>query len=194
VSYSAPFIAAAALLVALNPVVTPIALVLLAHAWIVPELHASRGAKVVRKLRRADAAAERTARGLLADLVDHAERDLLDLTGLVVERGRLGTWVIGEQGAVLVRPGGRRAHCYCIKVTDGQMPSSDRVAHLLLALRTDELGFATIANLVFSGACWRLHRRLDPPARPALAVACERAAAEARNAAPGAATRLAAGA
>jgi hypothetical protein len=61
-------------------------------------------------------------------------------------------------------------------------------------LRTDELGFATIANLVFSGACWRLHRRLDPPARPALAAACRRAATAAANATRGGTTRLAAGA
>jgi hypothetical protein len=171
VAYSAPFVAAAALLVALKPVVTPFALVLLAHAWVVPELHASRGSKVLRRLSRADATAERTAHGLLADLVNHAERDLLERTGLVVERGRLGMWIVGEEGAVLVRPGARRVHCYCVKVTERQLPSGDRIAHLLLALRTDELGFVTIANLVFSGACWRLERRLQPSARQALEAA-----------------------
>jgi hypothetical protein len=50
-------------------------------------------------------------------------------------------------------------------------------SHLLLALRADEAGFATIANLAFSGACWRLGRRLAPQAREALNVA--RAAARA---------------
>jgi hypothetical protein len=80
-------------------------------------------------------------------------------------------WLIGEAGALLVRPGGRRVHCYCVKVTDSNLPPSDRLAHLLLALRTDELGFATVANLAFSGASWRVRRRLPSPAREALAVA-----------------------
>ena len=44
----------------------------------------------------------------------------------------------------------------------------DRIAHLLLALRTDESGFATVANLAFSGARWRLRRRLPRRVRVAL--------------------------
>jgi hypothetical protein len=80
-------------------------------------------------------------------------------------------WLIGEAGAVLVRPGGRRVHCYCVKVPAPELPTGDRVAHLLLALRTDEMGFATVANLAFSGARWRLSRRLKAPARDALAPA-----------------------
>jgi hypothetical protein len=44
------------------------------------------------------------------------------------------------------------------------------VAHLLLALRADESGFATVANLSFSGAVWRLRRRLKPDARAALSA------------------------
>jgi hypothetical protein len=53
-------------------------------------------------------------------------------------------------------------------VPEPGLPSADRVAHLLLALREDEEGFATVANLAFSGAPWRLRRRLHPKARPAL--------------------------
>ena len=77
---------------------------------------------------------------------------------------------------MLVRPGGRRVHCYCVKATDPHLPSSDRIAHLLLALRADESGFATVANLAFSGARWRLRRRLPKRVRPALdgAVAAAR--------------------
>jgi hypothetical protein len=45
------------------------------------------------------------------------------------------------------------------------------VAHLLLALRADEEGFATVANLAFSGAPWRLRRRMHPRTRPALDAA-----------------------
>jgi hypothetical protein len=64
-------------------------------------------------------------------------------------------------------------HCYCVKATDPKLPPSDRLAHLLLALRTDEAGFATVANLAFSGARWRLRRRLAAPARVALDAATE---------------------
>jgi hypothetical protein len=60
---------------------------------------------------------------------------------------------------------------------DRQLPSGDRTAHLLLALRTDEAGLATVANLAFSGAGWRLRRRIPPSMRPALDAA--RAAARA---------------
>jgi hypothetical protein len=112
---------------------------------------------------------------LLGDLIDTAPRELHVRTGLVMERGRLGVWLVGEAGALLVRPGGRRVHCYCVKVTDHELPSSDRIAHLLLALRSDETGFATVANLAFSGAVWRLRRRLPVEMRPALRAAAEAA-------------------
>ena len=52
-----------------------------------------------------------------------------------------------------------------------ELPTGDRVAHLLLALRTDETGFATVANLAFCGARWRLERRLKAPVLDALAPA-----------------------
>ena len=122
-----------------------------------------------------------------------AARELHARTGLVQERGGLGTWLVGEAGALLVRPGGRRVHCYCVKATDPELPPSDRIAHLLLALRADEAGFATVANLAFSGAAWRLRRRLPNRARTALAaaVARERSAASANRSASGAARRTA---
>ena len=59
-------------------------------------------------------------------------------TGLVLERGAFGVWLVGEAGALLVR--GRRVHCWCVRATDPALPSSDRIAHLLLALRADEAG------------------------------------------------------
>jgi hypothetical protein len=87
----------------------------------------------------------------------------------VPERGRLGVWLVGEAGALLVC--GRRVHAFCVRVNDPDLPSADRIAHLLLALRGDEEGFATVANLSFSGARWRLRRRLAPAMRPALDAA-----------------------
>jgi hypothetical protein len=166
------------LLVALKPLTAPVALIALAHAWIIPELYAARGAGVVRAGRSSSAPeAERVALGLLGDLIDHRARDLHARTRLVIERGALGVWLVGEAGALLVRPGGRRVHCYCVKVNEGNLPASDRIAHLLLALRSDESGFATVANLAFAGARWRLRRRLPVPAREAL----DAAAAESRK-------------
>jgi hypothetical protein len=170
-----PFIGAAILLVALKPVTAPVALVLLAHAWAIPELYAARGAGVVRSRAPADGRAERVALGLLGDLVDHRARELHARTRLVLERGRLGVWLVGEAGALLVRPGGHRVHCYCVKVPDPELPAGDRIAHLLLALRTDESGFATVANLAFSGARWRLRRRVGERVRLALDAAAREA-------------------
>jgi len=77
----------------------------------------------------------------------------------------------GEAGAVLVRPGARRVHCYCVKPTEVALPRADRIAHLLLALRADESGFATLANVAFCGARWRLRRRLGEPGRVGLEAA-----------------------
>jgi hypothetical protein len=114
--------------------------------------------------------------GLLGDLVDHRSRDLHARSRVVLERGRLGVWLVGEAGAMLARPSGRRVNCYCVRATGPSLPPSDRIAHLLLALRSDEAGFATLANLTFSGARWRVRRRLAPALREAL----DAAVAEAR--------------
>ena len=122
-----------------------------------------------------DDAAERIALGLLGDLLDDRSRELHRRTGLALERGGLGVWLLGEAGALLVRPGGRRVHCYCVKVTEPGLPAGDRTAHLLLALREDESGFATVANRAFAGAPWRLTRRVPPAAREALATAVRQA-------------------
>ncbi len=170
-----PFVGAAVGLMALQPLSAPVAVMALAHAWVIPELYARRGANVVRPRPRTDPTAEARALGLLGDLVGHRARELFVDTGLVLERGRLGIWLVGEAGALLVRRGGRRVHCYCVRVNDPDLPSADRVAHLLLALRADERGFATVANLAFAGARWRVRRRLDPAMRPALALAASTA-------------------
>jgi hypothetical protein len=178
-----PFIGAGALLFAVQPLAFPVSLASLAHAWVIPELYAQRGANVVKpKPPRAGAHAERRSVGLLGDLVGHEARDLHARTGLVLERGALGVWLIGPAGALLVRPGGRRVHCYCVRVNDPELPSGDRIAHLLLALRSDERGFATVANLAFSGARWRVRRRLHRRVRPALDAAAQAARALDRRA------------
>jgi hypothetical protein len=164
-----PFIAAGIVMFLVQPLAFPVSLAAFAHAWVIPELYAQRGANVVRrKASRAPAEAEALSVGLLGDLVGHEARALHAQTGLVIERGRLGVWLVGPAGALLVRPGGRRVLCYCVGVNDPELPSGDRIAHLLLALRSDEEGFATVANLAFSGARWRVRKRLAPAMRPAL--------------------------
>ena len=175
VAHTVPWILMAGLLLYLEPLSFPLALILVAHAWVIPELYAKRGANVLREARRLGDRSEQTAVGLLGDLVGHDARDLHARTGLVLERGRLGVWLVGEMGAVLVRAGGRRVHCYCVRVEDPELPSADRIAHLLLALREDEAGFATVANQAFSGAPWRLRRRLAARARPAVGAAVQAA-------------------
>jgi hypothetical protein len=176
IAHTVPFLATAVLLMALEPLSFPVAAIAVVHAWGIPALYANRGAGVVRPRPRAADGPERTALGFLGDLLGHEERALHAHTGLALERGALGVWLVGEAGALLVRPGARRVDCWCVKV-DGDMPSADRTAHLLLALREDEQGFATVANLAFSGAPWRLRRRVPAAMRPALAAACARAAA-----------------
>jgi hypothetical protein len=164
-------------LLALSPLTLPVALGCFAHAWLVPRVQARRGARSVAPL-----AGERTgsgigaardadavALGLLADLVGHGERELLARTGVALERGVLGTWLIGERGALMVRRGGRRVDCWCVRVAEQDgLPGGDRVAHLLLALREDERGFAKVANLGFSGAAWRVRRGMPRRSREAL--------------------------
>jgi hypothetical protein len=176
-----PFFAAGGFLLWLEPLTFPVALASLAHGWLIPELYARRGTVSVvpigsrRSVSRAQAPdehAERAALGLLGDLVGHEQRELLRQTGLALERGRLGTWLVGEQGAMMLRPGGRRVDCWCVRIAEpGKLPAGDRVAHLLLALREDEAGFATVANLAFSGATWRVRRRMPKRSRPALDAA-----------------------
>ena len=172
--YTVPFLAAGAGMLWLEPLSAPVALAAIAHAWIIPELYAFRGASVVRTKGPRNERAEPAAQGLLGDLLGHQERTLQRSTGLALERGSMGVWLVGEAGALLVtRTRGGRAvvHCFCVRTTDPELPPSDRVAHLLLALRVDEVGFATVANHAFAGAPWRVRRRMPAPMRPAIRAA-----------------------
>lgn len=174
IAHVVPFVGAGVVLFLVQPLAVAVSLASFAHAWIIPMLYAARGANVLRPKRRAtpaDPVAQNTALGLLGDLAGHDARDLYAATGLLVEPGTLGTWVLGEAGAVLLTARGRRATCFCVRVDDPDLPPADRTAHLLLALRADEVGFATVANMAFSGARWRIARRLPREMRPALAAA-----------------------
>jgi len=184
-----PFLLTAAGLPWLSPVLGILSAGALGFAVLIPHLYANRGAGVVAPPRPWGAAAagapgqdaEQRALGLLGDLVGHDARAVLERTGFVLERGRFGVWLLGPAGALLVRPGGRRVQCYCVHATGEPLPRADRIAHLLLALRADESGFATVANLSFSGARWRVRRCLGAPAREALDAAAAIAAGQAER-------------
>ncbi len=155
----------------LAPIAAPVALVAIAHAWIIPELYAFRGASVVRPKGPRNEAAEAVAQGLLGDLLGHEERELQqrDRPGARARRARR---VARGRGRRAAGHPGARAGCTAsaLRVTEPELPPSDRVAHLLLALRVDEEGFATVANHAFAGAPWRVRRRLPERMRPALAT------------------------
>jgi hypothetical protein len=168
-AYVTPFLVMGAFLIALEPLLAAVSLLCLVHAWVIPELFAHRGARVLAHDRRD--ANDRFGKGLLADLIDRRPAAIEERTGAVVEPGRLGVWVLAERGALLVRPGGRRVHAFCVSVKDGELGRCDRIAHLLLALRQDETGFATVANHAFAGGTWRIRRLLAPSRRPALDAA-----------------------
>jgi hypothetical protein len=177
----ATFGAPAAAVIALEPLTAPVALMLAAHGGAVLHIQAGRGARAVVPIgsersaanrERSEPEPERAAIGLLGDLLGHSERELLAETGLALQRGRMGVWLVGEEGALMVRPGGRRVDCWCVRVSEaGDLPAGDRVAHLLLALREDERGFATVANFNFSGAYARVAVRTPKRSRPALEAA-----------------------
>jgi hypothetical protein len=159
----------AALLVWIEPLAFPVSAIFLGHAVAVLHLQARRGAKGVKPMPAPERPEDRRALGLLGDLVGHESRDLIAKSGLALQQGRLGSWLVGQEGAILVRSGGHRVHCFCVRVGEaGDLPPGDRVAHLLLALREDEEGFATVANRNFSGATWRLRPQLSEDSRTAL--------------------------
>ena len=166
-----PFCCVAVILMLIEPLSAPVAAIALVQAWMIPGLYAVRGANTIKPRGPRNDDAEPRAQGLLGDLLGHEARNLQRQTGLAVERGALGVWAVGERGALLVAPGGRIVHCFCVSASDDALPPSDRIAHLLLALRTDEQGFATVANHAFAGAPWRVKRRMQRDARPALAAA-----------------------
>jgi hypothetical protein len=171
-TYVLPFCVIGAGLLLIEPWLFPVSLWSFVHAWVIPELFAHRGARVVFPLRAPGGErSEKAALGLLGDLLDHEPRQLMMETGLALHSGRLGAWLVGEAGALLVRPGGWRVACFCVRATGPELPRGDRVAHLLLALREDEIGFATVANLAFTGATWRVYRRVREGQRPALEAA-----------------------
>src|SRR3954453_7391995 len=93
VTFSVPSL----VLVLLEPLTLPVALIWSAHGWAICRMQARRGVRSVvaigseRSAARSesgDGDAEQAALGLLGDLLDHAARDLLQRTGLAMQHGR----------------------------------------------------------------------------------------------------------
>ncbi len=103
--YTVPWIAAGVVLLILEPLTVPVAAASFAHAWIIPELYAYRGASVLRPKGGRNAGAEPVAQGLLGDLLGHEARELQRQTGLAMERSGMGIWLVGEGGAILLPDG-----------------------------------------------------------------------------------------
>ena len=108
---------------ALEPLSFPVALLALVHAWMIPALYAARGANVLRPRRRSDD-------GARADGARAAGRSRRPRRRARCTRARascpsaatLGVWLVGEAGALLVRPGGRRVDCWCVKADAADLP------------------------------------------------------------------------
>ena len=118
VALTVPFVLTGLGLLAVTWLTVPVAAIAFAQAWINPELYAFRGASVLRPKGERHEHSEPVAQGLLGDLLGHDERDLQRATGVALQRGAMGVWMVGEAGAILLPPGGKRAHCLCVRVTD----------------------------------------------------------------------------
>ena len=112
--------------------------------------------------------AEARSVGLLGDLVGHEARDLHARTGLVLERGAPRR---------LARRA-RRARCSCGRggrrvllllraaSTTRRCPAATASPTCCSRCAPTRQGFATVANLAFTGARWRVRRRLAPARAP----------------------------
>ena len=95
VAHTIPFITAAAVLFALQPLSAPVGAIMLAHAWVIPMLYANRGAKVLR-------------REVVDDVLPHlAARDLLFDVDLLAAAGERG-WRVVEVPTVWIDQEGSR--------------------------------------------------------------------------------------
>ncbi len=149
--YTVPFLAAAAGMLWLDPITAPVAFVAAAHAWIIPELYAARGATVARPKGPRHEHAEAVAQGLLGDLLGHDERELQRRTGLALEHGDLGVWLVGEAGALLLTPGGHCVHSFCVHAAEPDVRPLE-----LLAQRHDH-----VTRLQGAGGGSRQQRRIE---------------------------------
>ena len=173
VAHVLPFLGTAALLIAVQPLAAPLGGHLPGPRVDHPALYAQRGGNVLLP-KRAKGARGRAGRRRPARRPGRRTRPATGSPRRAAcssaARSAPG-WSAGRRGG---RPAGRAPRdCWCVRVAEPDLPSGDRVAHLLLALRADEAGFATVANLAFSGAVWRVRRRTKMPARAALDAAAK---------------------
>ena len=119
--YTVPFVAAAVGMLWLDPITAPVALVAAAHAWIIPELYAARGATVAPP----EGAAPRACR---AGRAGPARRPARPRRARAAASDRAGaasaaSWASGSSARPAPcwsRPGGRCVHCFCVRATDAR--------------------------------------------------------------------------
>ena len=110
---------------------------LLRPRLVVPWIQARRGARQVVPIGSERSAARRAAptgrRGRGAGPARRpgrarGARPAAAPPGSALQRGALGAWLVGEQGAFLVRSRGRRVDCWCVRVADGATARSSSPA------------------------------------------------------------------
>src|SRR2546430_14745686 len=84
--YVMPFFVLGAFLIVLEPLLATVSLLCLVHAWVIPELFAHRGARVLAL--DATGADDRAGKGLLADLLDRRAAGSGEGTRAPLARGR----------------------------------------------------------------------------------------------------------
>ena len=160
----------------LDPITAPVALVAAAHAWIIPELYAARGATVATPRARAAPPRKPSPRGCSPTC--SATASASSSANRPRSRARPARDLAGGGGRRAADQPRWQARARLLRrATDSELPPSDRVAHLLLALRVDEEGFATVANHAFAGAPWRVRSACPsgcarPSTRPARPRGC----------------------
>ncbi len=115
--YTVPFLAAGAGMLWLDPLAAPVALAAIAHAWIIPELYAFRGASVVRPKGPRNETAEPVAQGLLGDLLE-PRRARAPANDRACARARRARHVAGGGGRRAARYPGRLARPLLLRPHD----------------------------------------------------------------------------
>ena len=170
--YTVPFIAAGVGLIVLEPLAAPVALAALRarldHPRAVRLPGGERGAAEGPAQRGGRAGGAGPARRPARPR--RARASARDRPRAGARRaGRLAAWA--RPARCSCRPAAGASTASAWRATERELPPSDRIAHLLLALRVDEEGFATVANHAFAGAPWRVGGGCPRRMRPALDAA-----------------------
>ena len=147
------------LLLSLDPLTVAVGVILLAHAWAIPELYANRGAKVVKPRPRAARPAGARPRSACSATSSATRRaSCTRAPGWCSSAGALGVWLVGEAGALLVRGAAACTAGACACRTRAAV----RRPHRAPAARAarGRAGLRDRGQPRLRGARWRVRRRL----------------------------------